>query len=61
MYNEDENKNLYEGLFAPSPDRVEHGVWGTTEIHEGFGSNVEVRKDWYGNVTSVDEGNWFNS
>jgi hypothetical protein len=26
-----------------------------------FGPDVEVRKDWYGNVMSVEVSNWFNS
>ena len=62
MYNEDENNNAYQGLFASTPNRVEDGVWGTTEIHEQtFGPDIQVRKDWYGNVISVEERTWFNS
>jgi len=61
MYNNDENKSNYEGLFASAPDRVENGVWGTTETHERtFGPDIQVRKDWYGGVQSVED-NWFNS
>ncbi len=62
MDNNDENKSTYEGLFASTPDRVQDGIWGRVETHEQtFGPDIQVRKDWYGNVTSAEESNWFNS
>ncbi len=61
MYNEEENKSSYEGWFARQPDRTESTVWGTTEIHaQTFGPDIQVRKDWFGGVQSVEQ-NWFNS
>ncbi len=43
------DKNNYEGPFAWKPDRVETGIWGSTETHDRtFGPPVRVHKDWYG-------------
>ena len=55
----DNEKKNYEGPFAWRPDRVDHGIWGTTERHDRvFGPPVRVERDWYGNVTKVDR-SWF--
>jgi hypothetical protein len=62
MYNNDENKSNYEGLFASTPNRVQEGIWGRVETHERtFEPDVLVRKDWFGGVQSVEQDNWFNS
>jgi hypothetical protein len=59
MYDNDSNRNNYQGMFACKPDRVDHGIWGSTETHDrAFGPPVQVHKDWYGNVTKVDR-SWF--
>ena len=61
MYNEDENKSTYSGWFARQPDYTESTVWGTTETHsQTLGPDIQVRKDWFGGVQSVEQ-NWFNS
>jgi hypothetical protein len=55
--NDNDSAGNYEGLFAPKPDRVEHGLWGSKEVFEHpFSGNTEVTRDWYGQVTQVDEG-----
>jgi hypothetical protein len=59
-YNSQNNKNNYQGFGAWRPDRVEHNVWGTREIHEKpFSPNIVVTRDWYDNVTKV-ERSWFD-
>ncbi len=59
MYNSDKNKGNYEGMFAWKPDRVENTIWGTREVHEKpFSPNIEITRDWYGNVTDVRR-SWF--
>jgi hypothetical protein len=61
MYENNEEKSNYEGIFARQPDNTESTVWGTVETHaQTFGPDIQVRKDWYGGVQSVEE-NWFNS
>ncbi len=57
MYNEEENKSTYTGWFARQPDHTESTVWGTTETHaQTFGPDIQVRKDWLGNVTDIQSG-----
>ena len=59
MYDNDKNRDNYQGLFAWQPDRVDHGIWGSTETHDRtFGPPVRVEKDWYSNVTKIERG-WF--
>jgi hypothetical protein len=59
MYNNDKYRSNYQGPFAWRPDKVDHGIWGSTETHRRVvGPDVRVEKDWYGNVTKV-ERSWF--
>jgi hypothetical protein len=49
MYDTHKNRDHYQGLWAWKPDRVSHGIWGTTETHDRtFGPPVRVHEDWYG-------------
>jgi hypothetical protein len=58
MWNENEASN-YEGLFAQTPDRSEDTVWGRTETHSNpFGSDTIVKRDWLGEIRSIEESNW---
>jgi hypothetical protein len=62
MYEENETNHSsnYEGIFARQPDSTSSGVWGSREVHEEpLGPNVVVDRDWYGNVTKVEQ-SWFN-
>jgi len=61
MYGDNGNNNSsYEGLFARQPDSVEPTVWGTREVHEQpLGSDVVVRRDWYGNA-QIEQQGWSN-
>ncbi len=53
-------KSHYEGLFAPRPDEIQDGVWGTTETHRNaIGPDTRLERDWYGQVRSVDQ-SWVN-
>lgn len=48
------DKKKYEGPFAWKPDRVETGIWGSTETHNRyFGPPVTVEKNIWGTVTKV--------
>jgi hypothetical protein len=59
MYDNDKNRDHYQGMFAWKPNRTEDHIWGTTETHDRtFGPPVRVERDWYGNVTKVDR-SWF--
>ncbi len=59
MNSEDESES-YQGMFASNPDRVDQGIWDRVETHtEILGPDVQVHKDWYGNVTKV-ESSWFD-
>jgi hypothetical protein len=60
MYNSNKNKSNYEGLFAWKPNHVEHGVFGTREVHEKpFSPNIVIKRDIYGSVLSVERA-WTN-
>ncbi len=59
MYDNDKNRKNYQGMFAWTPDKVDHGIFGSTETHRRtFGPDVKVSKDAWGNVTKV-ERSWF--
>jgi hypothetical protein len=41
MYENNEEKSNYEGIFARQPDHTESTVWGTTETHaQTFGPDT---------------------
>ena len=56
----DNKTDQYEGLWARTPDESQTTIWGTTETHSNmFGPDTVVKKDWFGQVQSVEEsGNW---
>ncbi len=58
-YDNDSNRDNYQGMFAWKPSHTESHWWGSTErLDRTFGPPVTVEKDLWGNVTKVDR-SWF--
>jgi len=55
MYDNEKNRENYQGLFAWAPDKVESSFFGSTETHRRtLGPDVKVSKDLWGNVTKIE-------